>query len=225
MKDLLNNKRDFIERIFMLICVFIWNQSVYYGARMLTGSWKHYDMTLKIDELTPFIPWTVSIYFACYLFWCINYYICSKKPRPERDRFFCADFMAKTICLICFLIVPTTNVRPELTGDQGIWNFLMEFLYGVDAADNLFPSIHCLVSWFCWIGVRKRKDVHVVYRWFSLAFALAVCVSTLTTKQHVIVDVIGGVLLAELCYALAALPKVCGIYSSFYSRVLKILKI
>lgn len=40
----------------------------------------------------------------------------------------------------------------------------MRFVYAVDAADNLFPSIHCLVSWFCYIGLRGRRDIPVWYR-------------------------------------------------------------
>jgi membrane-associated phospholipid phosphatase len=33
--------------------------------------------------------------------------------------------------------------------------------------------------------------------------AILICISTLTTKQHVIVDVIGGVTLAELTWQLS----------------------
>ena len=63
-----------------------------------------------------------------------------------------------------------------------------------------FIAIHCLTSWFCYIAVRKNKNIPKPYVWFSLLFAISVCISTLTTKQHVIVDVIGGVGLAEGSY-------------------------
>ena len=42
----------------------------------------------------------------------------------------------------------------------------MRFLYQVDAADNLFPSIHCLTSWFCYIGIRGRVRAEMVSRIF-----------------------------------------------------------
>lgn len=74
----------------------------------------------------------------------------------------------------------------------------MKFLYWVDDADNLFPSIHCLVSWFCYIGIRGRKEIPKWYQNCSCATAIIVFLSTLTTKQHVIVDIIGGVVIAEL---------------------------
>lgn len=37
----------------------------------------------------------------------------------------------------------------------------------------------------------------------SFFIAVAVFVSTLTTRQHVIVDVVGGVVLAQICYFIA----------------------
>ena len=55
-------------------------------------------------------------------------------------------------------LYPTTNTRPVIT-DGGLWNQLALWLYSIDAADNLFPSIHCLVSWFCYLGIRGRKEI------------------------------------------------------------------
>ena len=213
MKTFSKTKTAFSETALVLSLAFLWNEAVYLGARQIAQSWHHYDMTTSIDRFVPFLPWTVSIYFGCYLFWCINYYICAVQERPERDRFFCADTLAKGICFVLFLLVPATNIRPEIIGET-VWDTLMKLLYSIDAADNLFPSIHCLVSWFCWIGIRKRKDIPVLYRYFSLAMAVAVCISTLTTRQHVIADVIGGIILAEVSYMLGGNKKICGYYSA-----------
>lgn len=182
-----------------LLLVVVWNQSVYYGARILTANRYHYNIELGIDKTMPFLPWTVSIYFLCYLFWIANYVICARQEKEAAYRFMCADCLAKFACFACFLIIPTTNIRPTVEG-QGIWNELMRFLYQADSADNLFPSIHCLVSWFCYIGIRGKRNIPLWYRCFSCFAAFAVFFSTLATKQHVIVDVIGGVLLAEVCY-------------------------
>lgn len=218
MKKILKNKTDFKETVLVLVVAVLWNEAVYLGARQIAQSWHHYDMTTAIDRLVPFLPWTVSIYFGCYLFWCINYYLCTAQERPERDRFFCADVLSKGICFVLFLLIPATNIRPEIIGET-VWDTLMKLLYSIDAADNLFPSIHCLVSWLCWIGVRKRKDIPVLYRLFSLAMAVAVCLSTLTTRQHVIADVIGGVALAEISYMLVRCTKLCKYYSICVSLI------
>lgn len=224
MKIFLKNQFDFRETVLVLALAFLWNEAVYLGARQIVQSWHHYDMTTSFDSLIPFLPWTISVYWGCYLFWCINYFLCSVQEKSERDRFFCADALAKGICFLLYLILPTTNIRPEITGNT-VWDDLMKLLYSVDAADNLFPSIHCLVSWLCWIGVRRRKDISLLYRNFSLAMAVVVCISTLTTRQHVIADVVGGILLAEICYYLSGTMKVCIIYSSMILRLSKWLAI
>lgn len=224
MKHDKKNKQQTTEIMFLLSATFLLNQSVYYLARIIAKNWQHYDMTTSADLRIPFLPWTVSIYFACYLFWCVNYYLCAAQSSAaqssaERNRFFCADAIAKIICFLLFVTIPTTNIRPEVVGND-IWSFLMKFLYRIDAANNLFPSIHCLVSWFCWIGVRKRKELPVWYRCFSLAMAVSVCISTLTTRQHVIADVIAGIGLAEACYFIAAFPKIRSCYCVILSRLM-----
>ena len=82
---------------------------------------------------------------------------------------------------------------------------LMRFLYSMDAADNLFPSIHCLVSWLCYIGIRGNKKVPQWIRTTFCICAIAVFISTLTTKQHVIYDVVAGVALVEVTYRVSKL--------------------
>lgn len=194
-----------------------WNSITYFGSRLLTADWHHINAEIFLDAGIPFVPWTVIIYLSCYIFWIANYILGCRQDRKEAFRFICADFLAKTICLICFLVVPTTNTRPEVSV-EGIWNQVMIHLYNTDAADNLFPSIHCLTSWFCYIAVRKNKSVPRFYVWFSLLFALSVCISTLTTKQHVIVDVFGGVGLAEGSYFVVKY-KFIGLYEKVITKI------
>ena len=218
MKLNLKNNPEFKERVLLCALALLWNEVVYIGGRWIARGFYHYDLTLSIDTLVPFLPWTVTIYFGCYLFWAVNYYLCAKQRPEDRYRFFSADILAKGICLLFFILLPTTNVRPEITGD-GLWAMGMKLLYSIDDADNLFPSIHCLVSWLCWVGVRTDKSVPLVYRWISFVLAVAVCVTTLSTRQHVMVDVISGVLLAEVCYCITGIKKVYGIYGAFVSWI------
>jgi len=185
----------------------VWNQFVYFGARLFTTNRPHSDWTLTIDHFIPFLPCTVAIYFGCYLFWAVNYLLIASRERKQAYRFFCADFLAKSICLFCFVLLPTTNIRPVVDG-HSVWDVLMRFLYRIDAPNNLFPSIHCLVSWLCWEGARGQRELPQWYRCVSLLMAVAVCFSTLTTRQHVIVDMMGGILLAKLCYWIVGLEPV-----------------
>lgn len=184
---------------FPLIFAFVFNSAVYGGARLIAGGWKHYNFESGIDRMIPFVPQTLVIYLGCYLFWAVNYVLIAGQDKKSSYQFFTADLLSRCICFCFFLLLPTTNVRPELA-QSGFWNEAMKLLYTVDAADNLFPSIHCLVSWFCFIGVRRQKWIPLWYKGLSCILAMLVFVSTLTTKQHVIIDVAGGMLLAEICF-------------------------
>lgn len=185
-----------------LIVVLAWDLVVYSGSRLVTRGMIHYNMSLPLDGQIPLIPWTASIYLVCYAFWVVNYILAVRQREPEAFRFVGAELLAKTVSLVFFLLLPTTMIRPAVTG-SGFWNDVMRLIYRTDAADNLFPSLHCMISWFCYIGVRKNPEIPRWYRVFSLVFALAVCVSTVTTKQHVLVDIGAGIALAELCYWIA----------------------
>ncbi len=206
------------ERAVPLLFAFAFNTAVYTGARMIAGEWEHYNIEGPLDRLIPFWAPSAVIYIGCYLFWAVNYIIIARQEKKEMCRFFAADFLSRLICFGCFLLFPTTNVRPVVP-DDGFWNQVMLLVYRIDAADNLFPSIHCLVSWFCYIGIRGRKEIPKWYRSASCLMAALVCISTLTTKQHVIVDVAGGVLLAEICYRIAKKPVIFQSYEKVMDYV------
>lgn len=185
----------------LLSCITV-NFIVYCGTDYITGSWKHYDLTLPIDRAVPLIPAFVSVYIVCYVFWIVNYILIARQGEEHCVRFVTADMMSRIICSFIYFILPTTNVRPVLSG-EGLWDILLQHIYLIDNPTKLFPSIHCLVSWFCYIGIRGQKNVPKAYQVFSCFFALLVCASTQLIKQHYIVDAIGGILLAEGAYWLA----------------------
>ena len=183
-----------------------WNAAVYQFVETL----QHRNGAGPADPGDP-----VS-YLGCYLVWIVNYLIAASREKEFVWRFFAADVLARLVCMAFYLLLPTTNVRPSIP-EQGFWNHMLALLYQMDAADNLFPSIHCLNSWFCYIAVRGRREIPRWYQRFSFWAALAVFVSTLTTKQHVIADVIGGALLAEVTWQIAG----CTHLGAWYGMILE----
>ena len=143
------------SRIPLLFTVVL-NFSVYWGARAIAGGFTHHNIETALDGMIPVVYPTVVIYFGCYIFWIIGYLYNAAMDRTHCYRFLMADWLAKAVCFICYVVYPTTNTRPEIVGSD-IWAQLMRFLYSMDAADNLFPSIHCLVSWMCFIGLRRHR--------------------------------------------------------------------
>ncbi len=180
-----------------LVGCFVLNCLVYWFTQWLMADAYHYDLTLPVDRKLPVAPWWVSIYILSYGFWALNYILIGRQSRKACYRLAFADYISKIVCGVIFALLPTTNVRPVL-GD-GFWDMMLGLIYKMDSPTNLFPSIHCLVSWLCYIGLRGTK-VPTWYKLFSLAFAIAICASTQFTKQHYIVDVAGGLVLAEAAF-------------------------
>lgn len=172
-----------------------------------------------LDSKIPFMPSFILIYFGCYLFWTVNYCLIARMDAEHCFRFFTADLCAKLICFLFFILLPTTNIRPELT-NQDIWIKLVRFLYRIDEPTNLFPSIHCLTSWFCYIGIRNTRTIPRWYQHLSLVMALAVFVSTLALRQHVLIDVLGGVLLAQATYWISCHSRGYCFYQCFVEKII-----
>mgnify|MGYP002552292423 CR=1 FL=1 len=200
--------------VFPVIFSFVFNCLVYSGSRMIAGGWYHHNIETGVDRSIPFVPEFLVIYFGCYVFWAVNYILIARQDRRSVFQF----FTSRCVCLVFFLAFPTTNTRPLITG-SGLWNQAALWLYSIDAADNLFPSIHCLVSWFCYLGIRGRKEIPRWYQSVSMVIAILVFASTLLTKQHVIVDVAGGILLAEFCFFIGRKTDLYRIYERFGSRI------
>lgn len=211
------------ERYFWLAfaLALLGNQIPYQLARLLARGMRHYNLSLPIDAAVPFLPWTVCIYFfGGLIFLVFLYRRVAALPRETADRFFCANLLGKGICFAFFIFFPTSIIRPELNG-SGFWETCMRFVYRVDEPNNLFPSLHCFIAWLCWAGVRGNRELSLLWRASALLMAVAVCVSTLTTRQHVMLDVAGGVSLSELCWQLARFGRIRRLYSALVDRILR----
>ena len=231
----MNSTKNNIKYIILLLTLsLIWNMGAYAGAKVIAHDFPHRVFSFPLDDAIPFIPISITIYCVTFLFWLINYTIIASDvfktgdvgegAKNRLERFFAADFFSRVVCFIFFLVMPTTMVRP-VPGTDAVWNTFVTFIYQMDSPVNLFPSIHCLASWLCFIGIRKRDDIPKGYKVFTLIFAILICISTLTTKQHLIPDVIGGIILAEVCYLAAASPKVREVYMKPVRKLAKALKI
>ena len=211
--------------ILPIVNCFVVNCLVYYTTVFVCGNLKHYDLTLPIDRAWPFVPEWVFVYFIyCYAFWAVGYCMVAHYHPDDKNlvyRFVTADMISRIICLVFFIALPTTNVRPEVLGDS-VSEQLVRVLYSVDQPVNLFPSIHCLVSWMCFIGIRRSKNVPIGVKIWSFVSAVAIILSTQFVKQHYIVDLIGGMALAEGCWYVCGKVGVSKYVRNFYERIYRL---
>ena len=190
---------------------------VYFGSKLLMAGAYHHNLETAWDLAIPFLPWTVSIYVGTFLYWAISFLLILRSGTENAFRFLCAHCMSLLIALVFFLLLPTTNTRPQIEGG-GLWNFGMRLIYALDTPDNLFPSLHCELSWLCFQGLKKVENVPTGGKRLALIFSLLIFVSTLTTKQHILLDVFGGWLIAEISFRLCGSKKVTAPFYKVFHR-------
>lgn len=195
MKDFLNRLIPRYSRSW-LVGIFCLNLAVYFGTRLFPRLSAYTDLTLGIDRYVPYVPAMILPYILAYPYWAVNYIMIARESRTRCKRVIGGEIIAKTICLICFIVFPTAFARPEATG-SGLFPFLVKIIYRLDRPDNLFPSIHVLESWICWRGLIGSRRIPGYWKHFSFLFTLAVCASTVMVRQHVLIDIPGGILAAE----------------------------
>ena len=84
-KKILNLIPDY--GVMPLLIAVVLNFSVYGGARVIAGDWKHHNIEGPLDGLIPFVPFTVVIYLGCYLFWIVNYILIARQGKKEVCQF------------------------------------------------------------------------------------------------------------------------------------------
>lgn len=189
----------------LLLLVFS-NLIVYYGARafnMLMNR-EYLNMTGRLDGIIPPIPAFVIFYVLAYPFWYITYYLICRSDAGKARRVVWTDVAAKLFCGLIFILIPTTMSRPSISSDN-FCGALLNAVYASDAPDNLFPSIHCLESWICFLAIRDEEKVPDWVKISAFVLAVLICLSTVFTKQHVLIDGVAGVLIADIAWKLEPL--------------------
>lgn len=199
-------KRSDLERIYKIlpkyafipiIISLLLNFVTYFGSRIITQNMYHYDFSIIIDDKVPFVPFMIIFYILAYVTWAVGFVVIGRESRKVCYEVFAGEQIAKLLCLISFILIPSTVIRPEITG-TGIFDMLTGLIYRMDSPDNLLPSIHCLENWICFRGAMKCKKVGTGYRIIMFISALFVFASTLMVKQHVFVDVVAGIIVVEI---------------------------
>lgn len=173
------------------------NLFAFYGTRPISADWVHYDISIWLDELIPFTPAFISIYVLAYVQWIVGLVLIALEGREFCYRYCTAYALSLAISAVIFLAFPTAIDRPQAVGD-GLWNDLTRLIFAADTPNNLFPSIHCLFSWLCFRSALSMKRRRNWYAPISLVFTLLVFASVVFVKQHFVLDIIGGVAVAEL---------------------------
>jgi membrane-associated phospholipid phosphatase len=151
-----------------------------------------YAPEIALDRLVPLRPAWAFVYGALYLFLILLPVVVVRREELIRRTLwtYLAVWLAS---YVCFLLYPTAAPRPSRVAGSGFAAWGLRFLYEADPPYNCFPSLHVAHSFVSAIASRR---VHRGLGLAASAGAALVGISTLFTKQHYVLDVIAGFLLA-----------------------------
>jgi membrane-associated phospholipid phosphatase len=196
-------------RVPLLTCdnrkMFFWPAAFYiYFSYTLTGSYAFFEPwhppQTAFDDWVPFLPETIWIYLSHVVVLFTGWWWMVRGP--ECTRAFFAMVLAAVLATAYFFFFPTELPRRELMevdagpATQAAWAFLMQ----ADHPTNSFPSMHVAEAIITAVALMRA---HVHFRWLGPVWAAAIALATMTTEQHVVLDVLGGFMLAMLCLWLA----------------------
>ena len=151
-----------------------------------------------LDRTIPFLPHSVWIYVSEYIFF-VAVYVMSE-DLDNTNKYLYSFVALQLVSVAIFIVWPTTFPRGmyPLSPDLD-WPTLTVFtqLRTADTPANCAPSLHVssvILSSFIFLDEKGRRFP------FFFAWATLISISTLTTKQHYVVDVMTGFLLAVCMY-------------------------
>lgn len=164
----------------------------------------HY-IKLPIDDKLPLIKPFIIIYILAFVQWTIYLYILAKQDTKFGYIYASAIIIGSLIGCIIFLTYPSGVTRIDINELKGnsILDFVYKVTFSVDSIVNAIPSFHCFCSWLCFRGISEIKSIDNKWKLFNFIFSLLVFASTLFTKQHFILDIPAGILLAEFSIQIA----------------------
>ena len=180
-----------------VLAVFAFNLITYYGTKIIDIGRLTHDVSIGLDSQIPLLTPFMLIYLLAFVEWVIGYVMIARDSVKLCYWYIPAELIAKFICLVIFIVYPTAMARPEVAAD-GFFNWMTSIVYYVDTPTDLFPSIHVLESYLIARASLDMEKVGKDYKIFVWVFFALVAVGVLFVKQHLVLDVLAGIVVAEI---------------------------
>ena len=185
------------------VLLFIIPQLLIYFLLQRLFAVNEYNFLTPLDNWIPFIPEFIWVYHSLVP---VIFFTAIILLKSRKNFFTCyiACVMAAVFLVAFYILFPSFYPREALSGDStSMW--LVEVTRIVDHANNTFPSSHVTFSWLMYLSAKcsklvKKFAIFVPVYWLWAAMVTA---STLLLKQHYIVAVLSGVILAYATYYLS----------------------
>lgn len=166
----------------------------YYLIAHLTGRREMHSLALDLDHAIPFRPVWVWPYLSVFSLYLVPLLVA--KDRKLINLVITSYLTLLLVCYAVFWFYPVLCPRPIIFGSS-LTDWTLGLVYNNDRPWNCFPSSHCAIALMAALILLEVKPL---YGAVGMFLALMVGASTLFTKQHFLVDVLAGFLVAFLVY-------------------------
>jgi membrane-associated phospholipid phosphatase len=193
-----------IKPLIATVCLVCIQSILYFVSKLLQGNLNLIGNT--IDTKIPFVPAFFIPYCIWYLMiFLIPYYLYCK-DKDKFVKYVISYVLCSMIGNIVFISYPSTVARPTVTGTD-IFSLIARFIYWIDTPTNCFPSLHCAISMLFILYICESKNTNIITKISVCIISILIMLSTLFTKQHVVVDFISGDILALIVYLIVKPSK------------------
>ena len=195
----------FKKLILVQVILLSFQTLLYFGCELFQS--RIQDVKRPVDDKIPFLPWTVLIY--CFWFPLIAFYplIVFRTDPYSCCAYLMTMILEVVLSVVCYLIYPTSFQRP--VPPDGFWGNFMKLIYrGSYRGLNCAPSLHCSSCFLVICVSCTCEGMNLWVRIFTILIAVMIVMSTLTTKQHTLIDVLTAVPLFAISRILGILLAV-----------------
>lgn len=176
----------------------------YLGIQRIVGTTDRKLPLLAVDHWAGFNIWWVYVYVSQYLIVPLPPLLAH--TRRQLRALAVGLSVVSAISFVAFLIYPVAAPRQPPPDPS---NFVFDWLMGVDGVVNSFPSLHVGLSVFIAMYAHRVIDaafsrparatlLTIIWVW-----TLLIAWSTMATKQHYFLDVLGGFVTASIGHLVA----------------------
>ncbi len=163
---------------------------------------RYFNPSLVIDAQIPYIRYFIVPYLLWFP-WLAFVWIGTAWTDGRRCRMITLISMTgRTVYLLVSLLWPTAvSLRPPELPDSDVFYRLTAFVYSLADETYVIPSIHVFDSCVALYAVLNGKALSRSkgMRIFAVVITVLICLSTVLTRQHSVVDAAAGILLFFVC--------------------------
>lgn len=163
-----------------------------------------FSLFTPLDERIGFSPTWILPYISWYLFLPGVGFLLMFKAQKQCATTLLTMILGMLLSFLTYSLFQTTVPRPSSLGAD-FFTRLVRVIYSIDQPYNAFPSIHVLVTYALMLGTAKAQEVKVGLKAVIWAVGWLIILSTVFVKQHVVADILSGLVLAQLLYWLLGL--------------------